>query len=71
MYLIAEGEQVSDSIDLQDRLDTAGTRLKIPKDVIREPLYDVHVWICGRHALLQMRQKVSACYYQGIGHRSG
>lgn len=56
--LIAEGEQVSDGIDLQDRLDNASTRLKIAKNVICEPLYDVHVRICGRHPLLQTRQKV-------------
>jgi hypothetical protein len=39
-------------------VDTAGASLKIAKDVIREPLYNVHVRICSCHTLLQMHQAV-------------
>jgi hypothetical protein len=49
---MAEYIQVPDRIDLQGRVDTATASLEVTEDVIRKPLYDIHIRVCSRHALL-------------------
>ena len=51
-HLIAECVEVPDCINLQCQVDTAACcSLEVVKDVIAEPLHNIHVRVCSRSRL--------------------
>ena len=51
-YLITEGQEKPDRVDLEDRVNRSLCGLQILEHMVREKLDDVHLGIGRRHAVL-------------------